>query len=589
MTRLYLDECELLLRKNYSLTNNDSLYLKIVEANQEGMIIPKVEYDIYCRLSGSNLVKLDKSICKDTKISLFIYIIINGNSDKLNCKSDYYNDICYATTSDSGTDISLKDRQNECIYNTACEDDCDFLRYNYTTQKAECSCDVKESSSSFANMTVNSTKLIENLIYIKNILNFNFLVCHDTFFSKEGLIKNIGFYIFNLIISYHIVNTIMFYLKYFNLLNNKIKEIIKAVEFRKLVNDKKNQNLITKENNVNDNNINNEIKINNNNDKKIVKIKKRKKVKKKKKRYKTNSKPIETNNNNDNNKTNINNNDNDIIEDKNKSNSITAINMNKKNKINVADSVNDNSISKMEDKIGFEKIKNIMEYNDDEKNAFPFELALELDNRTYWQYYISLLRTKHDLILAFYYDNNYNSKIIQMDLFFIGFSIEYIINALFYNDKTMHHIYQKKGSFDLEYQLPKSIYSFLISLVLKTLLKQLAFSNDAIIKFKQNKNKNNINERSERLKKKIKIKLILFFIFSFIYLIFFWYYISMFGAIYRNTQLHLLKDTLISFGISILFPFGIYLLPGLFRIPALADPKKKKKYLYTFSKILQML
>ena len=130
MTRLYLDECELLLRKNYNLTNNDSLYLKIVEANQEGMIIPKVEYEIYCRLSGTNLVKLDKSICKDTKISLFIYIIINGNSDKLNCKSDYYNDICYATTSDSGTDISLKDRQNECIYNTACDDDCDFLRYN---------------------------------------------------------------------------------------------------------------------------------------------------------------------------------------------------------------------------------------------------------------------------------------------------------------------------------------------------------------------------------------------------------------------------------------------------------------------------
>ena len=148
---------------------------------------------------------------------------------------------------------------------------------------------------------------------------------------------------------------------------------------------------------------------------------------------------------------------------------------------------------------------------------------------------------------------------------------------------------KKKGSFDLEYQLPKSIYSFLISLVLKTLLKQLAFSNDAIIKFKQNKNKNNINERSERLKRKLFTKFILFFVFSFIYLIFFWYYISMFGAIYRNTQLHLLKDTLISFGISILFPFGIYLLPGLFRIPALADPKKKKKYLYSFSKILQML
>ena len=62
----------------------------------------------------------------------------------------------------------------------------------------------------------------------------------------------------------------------------------------------------------------------------------------------------------------------------------------------------------------------------------------------------------------------------------------------------------------------------------------------------------------------------------------------MFGAIYRNTQFHLLKDTLVSFGLSLLYPFAIYLIPGLFRIPALADPKKKKEYLYKFSKILQI-
>ena len=63
----------------------------------------------------------------------------------------------------------------------------------------------------------------------------------------------------------------------------------------------------------------------------------------------------------------------------------------------------------------------------------------------------------------------------------------------------------------------------------------------------------------------------------------------MFGAIYRNTQLHLLKDTLISFGLSMLYPFAIYLLPGFFRIPALADKNKKRSYLYNFSKILQIV
>ena len=152
----------------------------------------------------------------------------------------------------------------------------------------------------------------------------------------------------------------------------------------------------------------------------------------------------------------------------------------------------------------------------------------------------------------------------------------------------MHNIYESKGSFNIEYQLPKIVYSSLISMLLNTLLKLLALSNNGIIEFKQDKNKKYINERAEKLKKKLSIKFVLYFIISFIFLLFFWYYISMFGTIYRNTQFHLLKDTLVSFGLSSLYPFGIYLLPGIFRIPALSDPKKKKECLYKFSRILQI-
>ena len=73
------------------------------------------------------------------------------------------------------------------------------------------------------------------------------------------------------------------------------------------------------------------------------------------------------------------------------------------------------------------------------------------------------------------------------------------------------------------------------------------------------------------------------------FLLFFGYYLSMFCAIYRNTQYHLIKDTLISFGVSLIYPFGIYLLPGMFRIPALSNPKNKRKYLYNLSLLFQML
>ena len=63
----------------------------------------------------------------------------------------------------------------------------------------------------------------------------------------------------------------------------------------------------------------------------------------------------------------------------------------------------------------------------------------------------------------------------------------------------------------------------------------------------------------------------------------------MFCAIYRNTQYHLIKDTLISFGLSLIYPFFIYLIPGFFRIPSLSKTKTKRKCLYNFSKVIQFI
>ena len=153
----------------------------------------------------------------------------------------------------------------------------------------------------------------------------------------------------------------------------------------------------------------------------------------------------------------------------------------------------------------------------------------------------------------------------------------------------MHNVYESKGLFDLSYQLPIIIYSSFISMILCALMQMLGLSSDAIADFKQGEDINNINERGQKLIKTLKIKFILYFVSSYILLIFFWYYISMFDAVYRHTQLLLLKDTLIGFVLSLVTPFVLYLLPGLFRIPALAAPMKNRKWLYNFSKIFTIL
>ena len=250
----------------------------------------------------------------------------------------------------------------------------------------------------------------------------------------------------------------------------------------------------------------------------------------------------------------------------------------------------ENFVSSKSNKIeSLEKIKQIMSKNDEEINNLSYKKAIKYDKRNYFQYFVSMLKTKHIVIFIFFNNNDYNSKIIKINLFLFNFSLFYVVNAFFFSDNTMHKIYEDKGSFNFIYQLPQIIYSSIISIILDTLVKLLALSEGLILDYKKNKKKENLDQRIFILENKLKIRFISYFIISTILYLFFWYYISMFCAIYVNTQIHLIKDTLISFGLSLCYPFAIYLIPGIFRIPSLSNRKNKRNLLYGFSKILQFI
>ena len=168
---------------------------------------------------------------------------------------------------------------------------------------------------------------------------------------------------------------------------------------------------------------------------------------------------------------------------------------NKKSKRNIIDKTKNKQAK-------IKKIKQIMKYNDREKNDLSYDLALKYDKRTYRQYYISLIRTNHILFFSFCKNKDYNSRIIKMDLFFISFAIYYTINALFFNDNTMHKIYVDEGSYNFIYQLPQIIYSSLISTVINIILKFLALAEGNILDHKKDKNKNSLKERTTKLKEK---------------------------------------------------------------------------------------
>ena len=223
--------------------------------------------------------------------------------------------------------------------------------------------------------------------------------------------------------------------------------------------------------------------------------------------------------------------------------------------------------------------------NEIELNNSPYEYAFIYDNRSFFKYYISLLKSKHILIFSFY-TNDYNSRAIKIILFFFCFALNLTVNALFFDDSNIHQIYDDEGDFNFVYQLPYIIYSSLIIIVCDALIRLLALFQDNILKIKKS-NIENIEKIYGIEMTFIKIKIVLFFILLNLFLFAFWYYLSCFCSVYKNTQFHLIIDTLCSFFTSMIFPFILYLLPGIFRINSLRN--KNRKYMYNFSKILQYI
>jgi hypothetical protein len=247
---------------------------------------------------------------------------------------------------------------------------------------------------------------------------------------------------------------------------------------------------------------------------------------------------------------------------------------------------NKNHIKENEQKINENKL--VLKLNDQEINCLEYNQAIKIDKRTYFQYYFALLKRKQLILFAFFPNNDYNIIELKISLLLLSFSLYFTINGFFFSDETMHKIYKDKSSYNIIYQIPIMLYSTIISSVLNIILKQLSLSENNILSIAQVKDYKSAVKKSKTILKCLKIKFFLFFLLRIIILLFCWYYISCFCAVYINTQIALIYDTFISYGLSMIYPFGLELIPGIFRIPALRAKNKDKKFLYKVSNIISL-
>ena len=585
---IYLGDCADKLKKYYKI--DDLLIFKMdLELNNTPPMV--LNYEVY---NPNNFTKLNLSLCEGMKIKVYspytpskeslskLLKLNESGYDLYNPNDSFYQDICSPFTTDNGTDILLSDRKADYFEDISlCEDGCTYEGYDYTIQKAKCECNVKEEIEVKENQ--NTKKEFFSSFSFDSFSNFKVLKCFKLVFSIIGQKNNKGSYIFIVVIFLCIILNIIFHI---NQMRNIAKIFRKVIESNFSSNTKKHSSFPPKKDYHKKN-------------------KNKKKDKKKKNLIKDNQKAklidekIFAPNQKEFNKKHKNRLSINLIKYdgilKSKINTLnTRTNNSRKNK-DCGSSGTLRMIQKDSRKINKnkkilfnveEKIKN---YNDEELNSLSYKQALLYDKRTFIQYYWDLLKRKHLILFTFISNNDYNIFHIKLSLFLFSFSLYFTVNAFFFEDKTMHKIYESKGNLDFLLKIPNIIYSTIISSFINIIIKLLALSNKDILKIKQITNKEESLKESAKLSKILKIKFNLFFIISFVFLLFFWYFIAAFCAVYKNTQGILIENTMTSFGLSLLNPFGLNLLPAIFRIPALRATKQNLECVYKFSKLLALI
>ena len=581
-----------------SLNYNKSLILIKIDIYKNNSITPQVEYII---IDPETYKIINITSYKSNKIDIYLPFNISNDNynlykyaknqgyDIFNPKDSFYNDICTTFDSEDKTDVLIDSRKKDYFHDyNFCEDGCEYDKINTKIEKVKCICEIKTEIK--IDNQFSSHKLLDKFYDIQSYTNIRIIICYNSVMSVDIFTKfNFGNYI---LLS---INCSFIGLMIFNLITDakKIDEILNAL-------------ILQKEQILNLDNVANNIKNLEHNNLDKGNINQKKKRKKKKKKRKSNNNNIYNSNppkNVNNNIQNININNVDITKEINPNNNCTSNNtkdiiiFNNNNNLekeniqsnNIITNQNKNNVNKY-----YEFIINNIEYskrqnyfNPEELNSLEYELAIQIDNRNYFQYYWSLLKLKHLIIFTFITNDDYNIFLLKLCFFLISFSLYFTVNALFFSDDSINNLYEEKGRFNFLYQIPQILYSTIVSTIINLILKKLSLSQKDILEVKQNLEISKVELACIKVKKCLKIKRIIFMIIGCLLLLFFWYYLSCFCSVFVNTQISLIKDTLISYCLSLIYPFGINLLPGLLRIPAIKN--KNQKFLYILSRFISLI
>ena len=535
LTYIDFTECIKKLRKRHDLRQDDDVIIFKVEYYSSDFKIPIIEYILF---NSGKSQKISLLSCQNIKIKYYVPLEISDFEDyKYNPLNKYYQDKCFPNTKNKA-DILLYDRRKEFDKNnmSLCESICEFK--GYKNNIIECECEVKTKFNTYFLDNFDKYNLIHRFNDTLQDFSLNIWVvkCFSYIFNKKNLLSNLVSKLYKLFI---IANTYS---------DSIDKSNEKKTNKKKEECENKYEHSEIKDNNMNINIINFNLDVTKENSRKINSVNK-------------------------------------IILNSACSTKSLLRYYNSRNPKSNIDSEGEFKpiFRKQKIKNNLKDKKFINEYlikTDNELNFFKYNKAIKYDHRTFCQYYISLLRTKQLLVFAFNTKNDYNPQTIKICFFFFMLILVLIIDILFIDEMTIHHIYINKGKFDFLLVFTRYIYSTIISYIIKLILISVISTENIFLFAKKGK----VIEKKQLIT--LGLKYNTFYPLGIIMFIIFWIYIICFFGIFSKTYGLSFEIFGISFALFLFIPIIINIIPPIFRMYSLSG-KKNKKYAYKFSVFIQ--
>ena len=541
-TAIDLSQCEAILKKKYGLSEEEELMIIKGDTLKEfsDILGTSVEYQIFSTSLGAFLPLGD---CQEGGATVTVTnpfnpqylinqfqsktgsVVVNGYN-VFDVNSPFYNDICTEFTNENGNDVLLDDRRKDYFNENInlCETGCKFVGYNISTNLYTCICNIKPVPGVEAEEYTGDIVTNEMPKDFKDLIskrsNIEVFKCASQVFSSKGQKKNFGSYI----------------------LLTGLASLIGIIVFH-FVKEKGKMDALFSQ---------------------LARIP----------RIANPPKPVGTQ---DDKKAG---NKNSGVKDKKQNVSDNAA-----NKVKIRDSNFATSKRKIEtsEKVKPRNIQKDLFLTEDQLNFSDYSTAFKKDRRTFIKYYWSLLKMKQLFVFTFYTSDDFILRTTKIALFilFMGFYLTF--TALFFNDSIMRAIYIYKGNTNAAVHIPNIVLSSLCCLVASLIVRFVSLNEREISKITQLNNEKERKQLADKMKSISKVKLIVMYAISGALLFLFWYYISAFCAVFKNSQGHYFTNVLFAFILCNLWPCLISLIPAALRIKALDNGNEN---LYKVSQII---